>query len=65
MAVGKWVVYEESDGWYITLRGRFKSVRRSRRDAERYVKQHCQLGDKVFLKEDDGYLSDITKHTMN
>lgn len=64
MASGKWVVYEQSDEWYITYRGRFKATRRSRRDAEKYIKRKCQLGDKVFLREDDGYLSDITSQTM-
>lgn len=56
--MSRWVLSENDDGTFdVSCGGRGKQTGLSQGQAERYVREHGAQGDRVFRREEDGYLT--------
>lgn len=60
----KWIVTEDNGSWTVTVKGRFKASKASESARNTWLKQNHRPGDKIILKEPDGFLRDITRTVL-
>lgn len=62
--MARWTVREDQGDWEILKGGRAKKTTTSERARNAWLQSHCEPGDKIFLQEPDGYLTNIANHVL-